>query len=51
MKKLHRKPSAGRSTSFGVAVWEGGRGERAGIKAFSGDWRELALQALPTARR
>ena len=35
----------GETTRFGVAVWDGGRGERAGIKAFSGDWRELVLEA------
>lgn len=31
-------------TRFGVAIWEGGRAERGGIKAFSGDWRELAIE-------
>jgi DMSO reductase family type II enzyme heme b subunit len=41
----------GAVTGFGVAVWEGGRGERAGIKAFSGDWRELRLAPVATARR
>lgn len=41
----------GSTTRFGIAVWEGGRGERAGIKAFSGDWRELVLDPLPSARR
>ena len=30
----------------GVAIWEGGRGERAGIKAISGDdWIKLDLEA------
>jgi DMSO reductase family type II enzyme heme b subunit len=43
--------AAGQTTGFAVAVWEGGNGERAGIKAFSGDWRELALAAAPTAGR
>jgi len=38
-------------TGFGVAIWEGSNGERAGIKAFSGDWLELSLANLPTARR
>ena len=33
----------GMRTGFGVAIWEGDHGERAGIKAFSGDWRELRL--------
>jgi DMSO reductase family type II enzyme heme b subunit len=40
----------GETTGFAVAVWEGGSGERAGIKAFSGDWRELALPAPSAAR-
>jgi len=36
--------AAGGSTKFGVAIWEGGRGERGGIKAFSGpNWLDLAL--------
>jgi DMSO reductase family type II enzyme heme b subunit len=42
----------GGSTGFGVAVWDGGSGERAGIKSFSGPtWHELQLDALPTTRR
>ena len=41
----------GERTGFAVAVWEGSSGERAGIKAFSGDWRELRLGGLPSARR
>jgi DMSO reductase family type II enzyme heme b subunit len=41
----------GQRTQFGVAVWEGSHGERAGLKAFSGDWRELLLDAPPAARR
>lgn len=28
---------------FGVAVWEGSRQERAGLKAFSGEWLDLDL--------
>jgi len=41
---------AGGSIGIGVAVWEGGSGERAGIKAFSGpQWLELRLDAVPTA--
>ena len=43
--------SPGQITGFGVAIWEGSNGERAGIKAFSGDWLELSLANLPTARR
>ncbi|UCE84623.1 MAG: hypothetical protein JSU66_09630 [Deltaproteobacteria bacterium] len=39
--------TAGETTGFGVAVWDGQHGERAGIKAFSGDWRELRLAAAP----
>ena len=35
----------GGGTQFAVAVWEGGRSERAGLKAFSGGWRTLALAA------
>jgi DMSO reductase family type II enzyme heme b subunit len=36
----------GQSSGFGVAIWEGGRGERAGIKAISGDdWIKLDLEA------
>jgi len=41
----------GAKSQFGVAVWEGSSGERAGIKAFSVDWRDLVLAAPPTARR
>ena len=38
----------GQSTGFGVAVWEGNRRERAGIKAISGDdWIKLDIE--PTA--
>jgi hypothetical protein len=33
----------GTATKFAVAVWEGSNGERAGIKAFSVDWRGLEL--------
>jgi len=36
---------AGGTIGFGVAVWEGGGGERAGIKAYSGpQWLELQLE-------
>jgi DMSO reductase family type II enzyme heme b subunit len=42
----------GSPTGFGVAIWEGGSGERAGIKAVSGfEWQVLELDALPTAGR
>jgi len=36
---------AGGTTRFGVAVWEGANGERAGIKAFSQAWKELQFEA------
>lgn len=39
----------GQETRFGIAVWQGSAGERAGIKAFSGDWIPLHLTALPAA--
>ncbi len=35
--------AAGQTTRFGVAVWEGSHRERGGLKAYSGDWRELVL--------
>ena len=34
----------GMQTRVGVAVWEGGRGERGGIKAYSQHWTELTLE-------
>ena len=41
----------GQSSGFGVAVWEGGHGERAGIKAISGDdWIKLDLEAATEAK-
>jgi DMSO reductase family type II enzyme heme b subunit len=36
--------AAGGSTKVAFAVWEGSGGERAGIKAFSNQWRELSLE-------
>lgn len=36
---------AGKKTGIGFAVWHGGNDERAGIKAYSIDWVELALEA------
>lgn len=36
--------AAGGSTKVAFAVWEGSSGERAGIKAFSNQWRELNLE-------
>jgi DMSO reductase family type II enzyme heme b subunit len=41
----------GRATRYAIAVWDGARQERCGIKAFSGDWRELRLASETTARR
>ncbi|MFN8545714.1 MAG: ethylbenzene dehydrogenase-related protein [Candidatus Binatia bacterium] len=41
--------AAGTPASFAVAVWEGSHGERGGVKAFSGTWRELVL--APAAGR
>ena len=36
----------GQSTGFGMAIWEGGHWERAGLKAISGDdWIKLDLEA------
>jgi len=36
----------GQSSGFAVAVWEGGSGERAGLKAISGDdWIKLDIEA------
>jgi DMSO reductase family type II enzyme heme b subunit len=38
----------GVETGFGVAIWEGSNAERAGLKAFSGDWLPIVLEPLPT---
>ncbi len=35
----------GTETAIGFAVWEGGNGERGGVKAFSKEWRKLMLEA------
>ncbi len=35
----------GATVKVGFAVWEGSNGERAGVKSFSKEWRELILQA------
>lgn len=34
----------GQETGFGVAIWEGSNRERAGIKAFSVDWKPLIIE-------
>lgn len=36
--------AAGGTVKIGFAVWEGGSGERAGVKSFSKEWRDLALE-------
>lgn len=36
---------AGKSVKVAFAVWDGSRGERAGLKSFSKEWRELELEA------
>ncbi len=38
-------PRPGETTGFAIAIWDGSNGERAGIKAFSGDWQELRIDA------
>lgn len=35
----------GKAVKVGFAVWEGSNGERAGLKSFSKEWRELTLDA------
>jgi len=35
----------GTSVKVAFAVWEGSNGERAGVKSFSKEWRELVLEA------
>lgn len=35
---------AGRAVKVGFAVWEGSNGERAGVKSFSKEWRELVIE-------
>lgn len=37
--------AAGQAVKVGFAVWEGSNGERAGVKSFSKEWRELTLEA------
>lgn len=52
MRRLALEPAAtntavqfavGRSSRIAFAVWDGGNGERGGLKAFSPDWREITL--------
>ncbi len=35
----------GGTVKIGFAVWEGSNGERAGVKSFSKEWRELSFEA------
>lgn len=35
----------GRAVKIGFALWEGNSGERAGVKSFSKEWRELTFAA------
>lgn len=35
--------AGGTKTKVGFAVWEGGNAERGGVKAYSREWRELAI--------
>ncbi|GIW40827.1 MAG: hypothetical protein KatS3mg076_1404 [Candidatus Binatia bacterium] len=36
--------SPGTGVRVAFAVWEGSNGERAGLKSFSGEWRELVIE-------
>ena len=41
----------GQAAGFAVAIWEGGHGERAGLKAISGDdWLKLDIEAAAGAK-
>jgi DMSO reductase family type II enzyme heme b subunit len=41
----------GRSSGLGVAIWEGSHGERAGLKAISGDdWIKLDIEAATATK-
>ncbi len=41
----------GQAGGFAVAIWEGGRGERAGLKAISGDdWIKLDIEAATAVK-
>lgn len=35
---------AGEAVKVGFAVWEGSNGERAGVKSFSKEWRDLTIE-------
>lgn len=37
--------SPGETVKIGFSVWDGSNGERAGVKSFSKEWRELSLDA------
>jgi DMSO reductase family type II enzyme heme b subunit len=36
--------AGGTSVEIGFAVWEGGNGERGGVKSYSREWRRLAIE-------
>ena len=45
LKEETTQLAAGQAVKVGFAVWEGSNGERAGVKSFSKEWRELSLEA------
>ena len=45
MKEEAVQLAPGATVKIGFTVWEGSNGERAGVKSFSKEWRELALEA------
>lgn len=45
MPKEITQLAPGATVKVGFAVWEGSNGERAGVKAFSKEWRDLVLDA------
>lgn len=36
----------GQNSRFGLAIWEGGKQERGGLKAYSGDWQPLEIAGV-----
>ena len=44
-KEENTQLAPGAAVKVGFAVWEGGNGERAGVKSFSKEWRELTVEA------
>lgn len=45
LEKEMTQLAPGATVKVGFAVWEGANGERAGVKAFSKEWRDLTLDA------